>query len=399
MYTLVNELYKNIEMEKSLRQTDKGLSEKSESFKLAISDTRYVNSQRKALRKRINRIHSEIVGISCISLISLLFLNVFIKRKLTNTISRMISIIPKLENYNRFSQCVFVSLICTLLTMAVYGNSIGGLLLFRKYSVFNSILAYSILMISLFPLLYFVTLKLFKIYGYKFILACYIAYFAKAISEFISMEDVDMEMMQSVDISIFGSELKNFLIEKQLENKVYAEKHKSDSLNAALVGWGIFERIEIYGDYTKLKKDEFESILLHEVGHSKDYSLLKKILVLFLMKILEMFIIVFLYTRVSPRYKDEDLGQKSSFMVLLLIYFLFMNTWMLMIHKLTSQNAEKNADLIAKQHNYGPHLSKVLYDITISTNTNLRTTFLYNSLKSYHPSIYSRIESLGVNNV
>ena len=71
-----------------------------------------------------------------------------------------------------------------------------------------------------------------------------------------------------------------------------------------------------------------------------------------------------------------------------------MDRWLLLFHKLTSQTAENSADFIAKVHGYGEDLSKVLFDITVKGETSIQTTWFYNALRSYHPTVYERIENL-----
>lgn len=395
MFVLINELYTDLNLEVLLKKPNKGLPENSEVYKIANSDNKFENSQTKALIKREKRIVSEILSISMVTLTSIMFLDLVIRSKIFKIIQNITGYVPKFRNNVRYHEVSFVSLFCTLFTMSIFGFSLSNTIFNNtNKSIVPSICIYIILMLSIFPFLYLIIKKLFRLYGYRFIIACYIAYFAKAISEFLSMDDVDLENMQPVNINNFGPEVQNFLKEKHLENKVYSEKKISESLNAALVGWGFFERIEIYGDYTKLDKKEFESILLHEIGHSKDYSLVKKIMVLFLIKAVEMGIMLYLFSTITKSYCDTLMGQESSFFILYLIYKVFIYRWIMSLHKLTSQYSEQQADQIAKNFNYGHPLAKVLYDITVTGNQSLRATFLYNALKSYHPSVYDRIEHL-----
>ena len=58
------------------------------------------------------------------------------------------------------------------------------------------------------------------------------------------------------------------------------------------------------------------------------------------------------------------------------------------------KNAENSADLIAKAHGYGQELSKVLFDITVKGETAIQSTWLFNAIRSYHPTVYERIERL-----
>ena len=49
-------------------------------------------------------------------------------------------------------------------------------------------------------------------------------------------------------------------------------------------------------------------------------------------------------------------------------------------YKAVSQNAEKNADFVAKNLGHRKQLAKVLYNISIDTHTTLHSSFLYNIL-------------------
>src|SRR5690606_8498397 len=103
------------------------------------------------------------------------------------------------------------------------------------------------------------------IFGSKLIIACYVAYYIKAITELLDQDPVDLSELEKVPIESFSEKVQEFLRERNLQDKVYQEKNKSKSVNAALVGWGDYERIEIYGDHDNFDKEEFESVLMHEI--------------------------------------------------------------------------------------------------------------------------------------
>lgn len=200
--------------------------------------------------------------------------------------------------------------------------------------------------------------------------------------------------MKKLDISEFSPRVIEYLKERHLQERVYGEKTKSETLNAAMVGWGTLERIEIYGKHKNLTNSEFEAVLMHEIGHSQDYSLFKKLAVLFAIKFAEMLIVFQLYLYVSEELSDEFVSKYGVYIVVLFLYFLFIDRWLLLFHKLTSQTSENLADFIAKSHGYGQDLAKVLFDITVKGETAIQTTWFYNALRSYHPTVYERIENL-----
>lgn len=406
IYTLSYELVTDVRFDMSLWNHNKGLPPGSETLKIAKNDDSFIPSQEKALHKKIDRISVELLKYCCIGFSTLLFLSLFIRKVVQEMIGRMVSIVPRYNGNVRYKEINFVSLVLTLLVISMFGTSLVGLLvsmfgaslakLFLPYlrGYVPSVILYAFTYLAIFPVSYLMLSKLLKMYGSRFVVACYLAYFVKAITEFVTLDDVDLETMKPVDISEFSSDVKDYLRERNLDRRVYTERKKSESLNAALVGWGRFERIEIYGEHNHLSDREFEAVLMHEIGHSQDFSLIKKLSVLFMLKLAEMGIVLTLYSKVSEKYSDEVITQSGSFILLYMIYLMLMSRWLMMFHRLTSQTAERAADTIAKSRKYGKDLARVLYNITVRGESSIDTTWLYNSVKSYHPTVYDRIEYL-----
>ena len=73
---------------------------------------------------------------------------------------------------------------------------------------------------------------------------------------------------------------------------------------------------------------------------------------------------------------------------------MYLNKFIMVFHKLTSINAEINADLIAKKHGFGKDLGEVLFKITVRGREPIDYTFIYNAFKSFHPTIVKRVEYL-----
>lgn len=394
IYILFSEIIFDFTSREALETSDYGLPENSKILKLATNDNLFVPSQASALSKRISRIPDEIIRHLVILGIAMMFLNKYFKEKSQQFIIQFSQKIPKIGSDLRINEGIFISMVTTLIIATVFGGT--GILkgIFVSGSILIPFLLYLVIGIFIIPTIYFIVNKLLKIYSARLILACYIAYFVKAFSEFATLDDVNLENMKKVDISIFSEPVREYLKERGLENRVYTERKKSETLNAALSGWGSFERIEIYGDHKNLSEREFEAILMHEIGHSQDYSLFKKIIVLFSLKLVEGCIVLYLYNSLAHQFTDDIVTKNGAFFILFVIYFFFLNRWLLIFHKLVSQTAEFSADTIAKNHGYGDELSKVLYDITVKGESNLRSTWFFNSLKSYHPTVYNRIEYL-----
>lgn len=393
MFSLVKELSFERTLRYSLAHHSYGSLEGSHTIELIGNEEKFINSQIKALRKRSKQVSVEIFKHVCLMASSILFLSLLVRTRVQGAISNTIDILPKFRHSSRLKEIAYISLICTLIIASIFGGQASTFT--GKDTIVLVILFYTFLALFVVPTVYILINKLLKIYSKKLILACYLAYFIKAITEFITLEDVNMERMKNVDISEFSDIVREYLNIQKLQNKVYSEKNKkSSNINAALIGWGSYERIEIYGNYQNLSHNEFESILMHEIGHSQDHSLLKKISTLFILKMIEMTVIFQLYTGISNKFADSSLSRNGSFAILFLIYFLFMNRWLMMIHKIVSQIAESSADMIAKSYGYGRSLARVLHKITVNAEVNIQATTLFNTLKSYHPTIYSRIETL-----
>jgi len=392
---LLYELHTNYALESVLLTNTPGLPPNSKTLDLIADEQKFINSQLKALKKRENRIPNEVLRYFCLLASASLFLSVYLKSKLEYAITEALAIFPKFNMLGNMKEGMLISIITTFIFASVFGDRLVTVFLSSGEIPAVSALFYTLLCLFIFPTLYLLIRKLLCIYSDKLVIACYMAYFIKATSEFITLDDVNPATMKSVDISEFSPAVRDYLIERRLQNRVYSERIiKSQNINAALIGWGIYERIEIYGDYRQLTNGEFDAVLMHEIGHSQDYSLIKKVSVLFALKALEMLFILYIYNSGSKKFADGFMTRQGAFIVLFTMYMFFLNKWLLMAHKLVSQAAETAADSIAKTRGYGKELSKVLYDITLKGETNLQTTWLFNSLKSYHPTIYNRIEHL-----
>ncbi|KAM0681194.1 hypothetical protein GINT2_000388 [Glugoides intestinalis] len=393
IFILTNELLFNFWSMRNIEVEPYGLPVDSKTLEFASKDEDYVDSQQKALSKRVKRVWNEILRHFYVLAAGLLFLNLSFRNFVKTLVTNLVKTFPKYRDSVKTKEMITISFIITLFLASVFGGTLISDI--ENITIVGVILFYIFLFIFIIPILYFIENKLLKIYSRQLIIACYIAYFVKAISELVSVDDVNLESMMKVDIKTFSPEVQSYLKERGLEERVYAEKGEVEkSLNAALVGWGAFERIEIYGKYDELSGRELESILMHEIGHSQDHSLTKKILILFTIKLIEMCVMLKLYMVVSEKFSDELISRNGAFFALLFIYLLFINRWLFIFHKITSQVCEANADSIAKEHGYGAELANVLYDITVSSNYVIRSTQLFNALKSYHPTIYSRIEHL-----
>lgn len=366
----------------------------------------FIESQLEASFHKISRLERELYAWVILTLTLVGFTNQKAKNTLLKGCSRKMNIL----NANSVrTEINYVSIFICAVMYAAYGNGFVKILLGKEFdTILSEILFYICMFCVVLPFLLSLIYNLFRIFGNKLIIAYYLTFYIKATAEFFTQEPIDLDEFKKVDITQYSHKVREYLHERHLENDVYQEKDKAESINAALVGWGKHEHIEIYGNHGKFSNDEFESVLMHEIGHSQDYSLHKKVIMLYFIKSLEFALVLWLFNTGCKYYVDEDpeangvnntanqgnLSKLGVFIILVVIYEMTMNRYLMILHKLTSQNAEINADLIAKKHGFGPDLARVLFKITVGAKESIHFTFPYNALKSYHPTILRRAQYL-----
>jgi len=381
--------------QRNLETDSLGLGNNTVAREFAEEDSKYLSVERKAANKRRSVAIYESSKLLIFTLSLWLFLNIK-GRKAVKSVSRhRLTVTSLLQSSSQRIETNFLSIvICTLIGVC-YGVEIWEFLRsIFKNQTFLAILFVAGICLLLIPIVILFSYNLFRAYGVKTILILYVAYFIKLGTDFLDLEEVDLERMKKVSPEVFSDTVRKYLKETGLYEKVYEEREKGKSLNAALVGWGPREHIEIYGDFGKFKTEEFEAIMMHEIGHSKDKSLFKKMLMLFIIKWIEMLILVVLFTKVSDKYTDENITVEGVFLILSTIYFLALSKWVSIFYRLVSQSAEIASDLIAKSKGYGDDLAKVLYKITIASSDYINTTYMYNAMRSFHPTILNRIKYL-----
>lgn len=362
--------------------------------KLIDNKSEFINSQIKALNTKFNRLGYEAVIWIGLTMYFYLFSNKKSRSYIINICKAKMNILKTKSLNCKRVEINFLVIFVILCICTAYGNAIVKLFGSQFNNIVFEILFYLCLFGAILPFFLILICNLFKIFGSKLIIAYYITFYIKATAEFFTQDDINLDEFERVNIKNYSRTIRDYLKERSLENKIFQEKHKSDSINAALVGWGKYEHIEIYGKHNHFTDDEFEAILMHELGHSQDYSLHKKIIALYIIKGIEFCLIMWLWNSVTDKYVDSNISKIPTFLFLLIVYEMYLNRYLMIIHKLTSQKAEINADLIAKRHGFGVNLAKVLFKITIQSNEPIQYTILYNSLKSFHPTILQRIEYL-----
>ncbi|KAM0674116.1 hypothetical protein GVAV_002188 [Gurleya vavrai] len=231
-------------------------------------------------------------------------------------------------------------------------------------------------------------------FGKKFIIACYIAFVLKILPELLMDDKVDDLKMVKMNLDEFPDDIQEVLRKYDLTESCYKERTPSEDLNAALIGYGSAKRMEIYGDPKKFGKKELYAVFLHEVGHVDEHSLVRKSSVYFTVLFIELLLVLWIYDKLAPKYTNDNISVFTAFILLFFIYRILIRQWPVSANKIASQLSEVNSDLFAKGYGYDEALSNTLFDIGIKSRDYLRPTTLYNSLRSTHPSIYTRVEYL-----
>ena len=246
----------------------------------------------------------------------------------------------------------------------------------------------------LIPIVLFLSNLLFSQFGAKLIMAAYFSWLMITIIQFSTLEPVDTNKMVKMEIGVFNETIREQLHKYRLHDSVYIERKPSKETNAALVGYGPRRRIEIYGGLSEDSEENLFSVILHEIGHAEDHSLVKKMATYILLIVLEMIIVMFIYLSAAPKFATQNISRFSCFALLFLVYRLFLQSYIFMVFKLVSQTCEINADKFAQKFNYGPILGETLYNIVIDGKEYIKPTSLYTMFTSTHPPIGNRINSL-----
>lgn len=391
--TLTSEILWLFYLKKELDKGYLGLPKNSYTYKLAEKNNDYVKSMQSGLKTRMLFVYERLLYFFMYLILGCAILIDFIRLRLFELSKKTINLYCKSFN-NICKNQVALSNIFFFMFVVIYLYDYIAKYLFTKnmdkYVKFLVLLGlYSIVC----PLFLIIVYFLLQQFGARLIIAVYISVFIKNIYEVFIQDDSNKNSLKPLDVEMFDSSVQNYLDKNNLSNNVYQDTTSKDT-NAALVGLDKSARIEISGDFNSLDPEEKDSILLHEIGHSEDHSLLKKLLVFFVLIYLEMLIMLFLYNSVANHLKCENISQDTSFILLSIVYFLACSDWLMMFYKLSSQRAEIAADLLAKNQGFGKELASTLFNISINESSVIRPSWLYNSLVAMHPTIYDRVEYL-----
>lgn len=370
-----------------------GVPKDSATYKLASETKTYKKSMMDACNSRMTTLKDKLLITTLYTFIGFLILFDTTRLWIYNLCKKPINFYFKTVG-NISKEQVALTNIFVFLFLTLYLDdyldkylSINGLSILPKIGMY--IFLYSVVC----PIVVITMFILLRIFGAQLILAFYISLILKNFYE-IFIEDDISSTLKKIPAESFSESVQTRLEETHLENKVFKDTDPTKETNAALVGVENDARIEIYGDFDKLPEDQKDSVLLHEIGHAIDHSLLKKLCIYFSIYYFELLIILFLHNQASHHLKCENISRDSCFILLWIVYFLSMREWMLIFYKMSSQRAEIAADLLAKESGLAKELADSLFMISVSESSYIKPTWLYNALYAMHPSIYNRVEYL-----
>lgn len=389
------ELVNAIRFSESLSEGALGMSDKPALEKMAEDKKiQFIKSQSTGSANRIETVFIDMMKTLFLISLSLMFLDSTFQKYLLSIAEKNISFVNgnfrelKKKEVNFMTLIIGLYILNKIVLHILTSDNMSRIAIFKLSLI--GILCYLVFI----PLFIFLSYILLQYFGKKLIIACYLAYIIKIIPDVFINDEVNSEKMEQVDISSFPDDIQHLLYKYHLEDSVYKEIEPGNEKNAALIGYGKGARMEIYGNFEVTDKDELFSVFLHEIGHAKENTLLRKTLVYIFLLIIEMFIVLFIYAVVSKKYANRAFSIFSTFILLVLIYRMVLRQWLIMFYKFVSQQSEINSDMFAKEHHYGNELATALFNIVLESSDFLKPTIIYNFFRSGHPSISVRIEYL-----
>ncbi|KAL0266122.1 UNVERIFIED_CONTAM: hypothetical protein PYX00_011838 [Menopon gallinae] len=377
---------------KHLERHEPNLPPHSKTMKFAKRNMRrFVESQKKASSKRERLLYKDLCEQTLFIAISSMFLFSVLQKKLLSLSERRITILKSGGNGHNRSEInilclLFSAYLCVHFWFSGYATEIWDAARLYMCVFFGYFF--------LFPFACVVILALLRNFGVKIIVACYVAYILKTLPDIFSVDPLDKSSMVKISVKRFPDEIQKVLARYGLSDSVYGEKSPGGSMNAALVGYGKKTRIEIYGDIDLLDEKKLLAVFLHELGHAYERSLFKKAAAYFSLVAVECSLAILLYTWISPKFTHVKLARSVVFLLMALIYKMCIRQWLFMNYKVIAQHSEVVSDYFAKRYGYNNDLASALYTIALDSHDYIRPNRLYNILRSGHPSIYDRIESL-----
>ncbi|KAK6090384.1 hypothetical protein P3W45_000481 [Vairimorpha bombi] len=394
--TIIVLLYEGVSLllfRTDLNNGELGVPKDSATYKLASESKIYRKSMMNACNSRISTLKDKLLVISLYTLIGCLILFDTTRLWIFNLCKKPINFYYKTVRNISKEQVAFTNIFVFIFLTLCLDDYLDKYLSIGKLSILPKIGMYIFLYSVFCPIVVITMFILLRMFGAQLILAFYISLILKNFYEIFIENDMS-STLKKIPAETFSEPVQARLEETHLEDKVFEDTDPTKETNAALVGVEKDARIEIYGDFDKLPEDQKDSVLLHEIGHAIDHSLLKKLCIYFSIYYFELLVILFLHNQASHNFKCENISRDSIFILLSIVYFLSMRDWMLIFYKMSSQRAEIAADLLAKESGFAKELANSLFMISVTESSYIKPTWLYNALYAMHPSIYNRVEYL-----
>ncbi|KAH9411347.1 putative peptidase M48 domain-containing protein [Ordospora pajunii] len=232
-----------------------------------------------------------------------------------------------------------------------------------------------------------------SVFGLKFVALCYLIVCVQAVFRISGYTGKQSDTMMKIPISTFNDDVKHMLKSEYLDESVYATSKQKITMNALHAGVLDTKRIEVHGGIVETVPEDLNVILIHEIGHSIDNIMLKRLLLECFITFLEMLMLAWIFRSGHETLGNTDMSPEAFTILTAVLYACMVKMIVYTFYNLYSQNSEIFADSIVKDKGYKDDLFRILFKLTLDNGCVIDTTFLYNSMVSLHPSIRKRIES------
>lgn len=242
---------------------------------------------------------------------------------------------------------------------------------------------------------------LYRLYSkhkyYKIFIWPLFAGLASVLYSFLQLKKSNIKV---IDYNNIPLDILEYFIKRNYE--VVICKVEADFYNVGVIGFMNSVAIFIFGDIWKLlSKNEFRSVLYHEIGHIVNKSILYRVIISKAISI-SMYVIEFIMIACSkklikPLQNNEDVERSNRDYVnnLIMLFILISVTiipYLEMINNIYSNIDETEADRYSVSKHDRKHLINALIKLTVENNAYIDSSQLFNYMYFDHPSLKRRIE-------
>lgn len=371
-----------------LKQGDTGFRPGSSMHKMAMDTDMFFKNQIEACNLRLDSMFQETKCIFLYALVIGLILNSKVRQKMVKISRERLSFLdPESPPLMLFVLAIAASELYTKRPMLVSTIYILPQVAYPLNIV--------ILLLIEIPCLVYLSMRLLAIFKKNFILSCYAAFLISDTIEIFRNEISGEDRLVRIPSNIFPEKLQSLLSSQGLKNSIYRSRLPKRRRNASLVGFGESRRIEIYGDFDIKNSKVLHSVILHEIGHSVDNTILKRKILKYALFLCEMALMLWIYTNGDKRFGCADISAEGFLIMMVTTYLVSGRPLVFVIFNIYTQNSELFADRFAKANGYGDPLSQALFRIALEHSVTINPSFLFHAMTSLHPSTLSRIEACG----